>query len=142
MPLVTECAIRVRSTDMDADGIMNNARYFEYFEQARLDHLVRLDIIRRQRQPGEPPRSFTIAETRCRFLAPLRHRDQVTVRAWTGEIRTRSFMLAYEIVRDDGTRVAEGDSAIVWLDAEGRPTALSDAERAALVASAADERAP
>lgn len=138
MPVVTEYPLIVRSTDMDADRIVNNARYFEYFEQARLEHLAALEVVRRPRPPGDPERSFTLAETTCRYRAPLRHRDRATVRAWTHEIRNRSFILAYEIRRDDdGSVVAEGTSAQVWLDEEGRPTPLPDRVRTALEGSMA-----
>lgn len=138
MPRITEWDIWIRSTDVDGDGIVNNARYFEFFEQARLEHMAHLGLIRRPR-PGEADelqRPFTIAETTCRYRAPLRHRDWITVRCWTTEVRTRSFLFAYEIVmRDDGAPVAEGTSAQVWLDAEGRPTAIAEAQRLGLVAS-------
>ncbi len=132
MPRVTEYQLRVRSTDMDADGIVNNARYFEFFEQARLEHLAAIEVIKRPRPPGEPARSFTLAETTCRYRAPLRHRDEVIVRAWTAEVRTRSFILGYDIRRDDDTVAAEGTSAQVWLDEDGRPAELPSAVRDAL----------
>ncbi len=136
MPDITEHDIWVRSTDMDADRIVNNARYFEFFEQGRLEHLRRISVIVRPRPPGEADRSFTIAETTCRYRAPLRHRDVVTVRAWTSEVRNRSFVLAYELVRrEDGVVAAEGSSAQVWLDADGKPAPLPDRVREALVQS-------
>ncbi|MEX2373191.1 MAG: thioesterase family protein [Dehalococcoidia bacterium] len=135
--MITDTEVRVRSTDMDADGIVNNARYFEFFEQGRLEHLVAIGLVQRPRPPGAPARSFTIAETTCRYRAPTRHRDVLRVRTWTQEVRNRSFVLAYEIVRaGDGATVAEGSSAQVWLDAEGRPAALDDSARALLVRSA------
>lgn len=140
MPRITEHRLVVRSTDMDADQIVNNARYFEYFEQVRLEHLVALGIVGRPRQPGRPGRSFTIAETTCRYLAPLRHRDVVVGQAWTSKVGTRSFALAYRLVREsDGTPVADGSSAQVWLDAEGRPTPLPEDIRETLNASLAEE---
>lgn len=126
----------VRSTDIDADQIVNNARYFEYFEQVRLEHLIALGIMSRARPAGAPRRSFTLAETTCRFRAPARYRDQLLLRAWTQQVRTRSFILGYDIVRhDDGALIAEGSSAQVWLDANGTPTPLDDAVRRALEAS-------
>lgn len=137
MPRVTEYQLRVRSTDMDADGIVNNARYFEFFEQARLEHLAALGVVRRPRPAGETARTFTLAETTCRYRAPLRHRDEVVVRAWTAEVRTRSFILGYEIRRDDDTVAAEGSSAQVWLDHDGRPAELPPTVRDALEASRA-----
>lgn len=143
MQQVTECEIRVRSTDMDADQIVNNARYLEYFEQVRLEHLVALGILKRPRPPGLPSRAFTLAETTCRYRAPARHRDLLRARAWTQKLGGRSFVLGYQIVRaDDGSPVAEGSSVQVWLDADGRP-ALPDTDvRAALEASLVQEAAP
>lgn len=136
MRQVTELEIRVRSTDMDADQIVNNARYFEYFEQVRLEHLAALGIITRRPPPARPSRPFTLAETTCRYRAPARHRELLTARAWTQEVGTRSFALGYQIVRsDDGSLVAEGSSAQVWLDAEGRPALLDGDARTALEAS-------
>lgn len=135
---VTACEIRVRSTDMDADGIVNNARYFEYFEQARLEHLIALGIVVRPRPLGDRQRTFTIAETTCRFLAPARHRDRLMARAWTDEVRQRSFVLGYEIVRvDDGARLATGSSAQVWLGDDSKPAYLPPAVREALERSRA-----
>ncbi|MCK9485887.1 MAG: acyl-CoA thioesterase [Dehalococcoidia bacterium] len=133
MPRVTEYRMRVRSTDMDSDRIVNNAHYFEYFQEARLDHLAAIRVTGQPRKPGDGGRTFTLAETTCTYRSPLRHRDDIVVRAWTKEVRNRSFVLGYEIVRQDsGALVAEGSSAQVWLDAEGAPTPLPDAVRQAL----------
>ena len=137
LPRITEIEIRVRSTDIDAQGIMNNAHYFEYFEQARLDHLVDIGVLQHSRPAGESGRGFTIAETTCRFRAPSYHRDLLKVRAWVQEIRNRSFVLAYDMTRaSDSVVVAEGTSALVWLDADNKPTPMDDATRAALEGSA------
>src|SRR5690606_40531837 len=91
-------------------------------------------------------RTFTLAETNCVYRSPLRHLDHIVVRAWTKEVRNRSFILAYEIVRtDSGALVAEGTSAQVWLDEDGKPAPLPDAVRAALEASmepVAEPRSP
>jgi acyl-CoA thioester hydrolase len=136
VPEFTELEIRVRSTDVDAQGIMNNARYFEYFEQARLDHLVALGVLPADRSERGPGRTFTIAETTCRYKAPTYHRDVLRVRAWVQEVRNRSFVLAYDITRQrDTVLVAEGSSALVWLDAENRPTPMDDRVRTTLTRS-------
>lgn len=134
---VTETVIRVRSTDVDSQGIMNNARYFEYFEQARLDHLVAIGLFGAETR-ADRSRSFTLAETTCRYRASTRHRDDLHVRAWTEEVGNRSFKLRYEMVREgDGAVVAEGSSAQVWLDENARPTPLDGPSREKLVNSLA-----
>ncbi len=133
---VTETRIPVRSTDVDADRNVNNALFFIYFEQGRLEHLLRLGVIDRYpHPPGERP-LYTIAETTARFRAPAFYGDVLVVRTRTREVRTRSFLLAYEVFRAaDQTLLCEGSSAQVWLDHEGRPTALPAHARAALLAS-------
>lgn len=137
MPKVTKCDLWVRSTDMDADGVVNNAVYFHYFEQARLEHLMGLGVIPPYRRNRVYPRLFTIAETRCVFRAPLQHRDWITVHCWTSEVRNRSFALAYQIRMRDNPEVlvAEGSSVQVWLDEEGRPAPIPAAVRETLLAS-------
>lgn len=133
---VTETRLSVRSTDVDADRNVNNALFFVYFEQGRLAHLLRLGVINRYpHPPGERP-LYTIAETTARFRAPAFYGDVLVVRTRTREVRTRSFLLAYEVYREaDGTLLCEGSSAQVWLDRDGRPAPLPGHVRAALLAS-------
>jgi acyl-CoA thioester hydrolase len=133
---VTETRISVRSTDVDADRNVNNAVFFVYFEQARLAHLLRLGVIDRYpHPPGERP-LYTIAETTARFRAPAFYGDVLVVQTRTKAVRTRSFLLAYQVYRAaDGTLLCEGSSAQVWLDRDGRPAPLPEHARAALLAS-------
>lgn len=132
----TEIELWIRSTDLDADGIVNNSRFFQFFEQARLEHLIALGVLARPRPPGVSERTFTIAETTCRFLAPLHHRERIMVRASTREVGRRSFVLTYQIRRPgDGSISAEGSSAQVWLGDDGRPATLPEDVRHALTES-------
>ncbi len=133
--LVTELAITVRSTDMDADRNVNNAVFFTYFEQSRLEHLIGLGAIRWPPGPTDRPQ-FALAETSARFRAPAFHRDVLLVRTYTTEVRTRSFSVAFEIERKrDGLLICDGRSAQVWLGEDGRPAALPVGVREALVRS-------
>jgi acyl-CoA thioester hydrolase len=140
-PLVTEILVTVRSTDMDADRNVNNAVFFTYFEQSRLEHLIGLGAIRWPLGPTERPQ-FALAETSARFRAPAYHRDVLAVRTRTVEVRNRSFSLAFEIERvGDGALICDGRSAQVWLGADGRPAVLPDDVREALVRSLGTEAA-
>ncbi|MGE0621284.1 MAG: acyl-CoA thioesterase [Pseudomonadales bacterium] len=123
--MATEWVSQVRSTDIDGDGIVNNARYFEFFEQARLEHIARLGLLRAA--DGQHARRFTIAETTCRYRSPLRFGDWIVVSCRVSGVRVRSFDFVYEIrLRDSGVLAAEGSSAQVWLDTDGRPTPLPE----------------
>jgi acyl-CoA thioester hydrolase len=128
---VTEVEIIVRSTDMDADRNVNNSVYFQYFEQSRLEHLIRFGIVERPRPRDAGSAQFALAQTSAQFRAPAVHRDRLTVSTRTAAIGTKSFTLTYE-VRRDGTLVCEGSSVQVWLDAEGGAAPLPDGVRAAL----------
>lgn len=131
----TTTRVVVRSTDVDTDGYVNNAVYHQYCEQGRLDHLRRLGVV------GEPDADrrlarFTIAENRCRFLAPVYYGDAVTVRTSTVRVGRSSFVLAYTLVReDDDVVVAEAESVQVWLGDDGAATPVPDPARAALTAT-------
>lgn len=135
----TNLAIIVRSTDMDADRNVNNAVYFQYFEQCRLEHLLALGVIRWPPSRGSDPPQFAIAETSARFRAPAVHRDLLTVSARTSGVGNRSFTLVFEVRRGE-TLICEGSSAQVWLDAEGRPAPLPADVRAALERSIIAEK--
>jgi acyl-CoA thioester hydrolase len=134
--LVTTKHIEVRSTDIDGDGIVNNAVFYQYCEQSRLEHLRALGVVPDRR--GERPynRTFTIVETRCRYLAPASFRDVLAVETRTARVGRSSFALSYRILRDrDGTLLAEGESVQVWLGEDARSTPLPDEIRAALEGS-------
>lgn len=123
----TTVEIVVRSTDMDTDRVVNNAVYFNYFEQARLKHLRRLKVFEHPWQDVTALRPFALAATEARYLVPTMYPETLRVTARTRAVRTRRFVLAYEAVRlSDGQRVAEGSSAQVWLDDAGQAAPIPD----------------
>lgn len=132
----TAFRITVRSTDLDAQRHVNNAVYFQYFEQARLEHLKRLGFLPAY-APGDGPRHFiAIVETTCRYTAPAYYSDALLVTVRTREVRQRSFALTYEVRREaDDILVAEGESVQVWLNEHGRAAPLPDVVRQGLEGS-------
>ncbi len=139
--LATTLDVTVRSTDMDADRTVNNAVFFQYFEQSRLEHLLRHGVIDwPPRRDGGAPQ-FALAQTSAQFRASAVHRDVLMVTVHTVSIGTRSFALAYDVRRKaDGVLVCEGSSVQVWLDATGGAATLPAAVRAALMASLETDR--
>jgi len=132
----TTLSITVRSTDLDGLGHVNNAVYFQYFEQARLEHLIRLGFFPQYGRDGASRHRFAIAETTCRYKAPAYYRDVLLVKVSTTEVRQRSFALAYEVRREsDGLLLAEGSSIQVWLDDSDQAAPLPEAFRRALQGS-------
>ena len=76
---VTITRLTVRPADMDADRNVNNAVYFEYFHQSRLEHLARLGVWRPR--GSQDDNLFALAENTCRYLAPSFYGDVLSI--WT-----------------------------------------------------------
>ncbi len=118
--------------EMDALGHVNNAVYFRYFENARIDYLVRIGL-GTAREDGIGP---ILHSTQARFRRPLHHPDT----AWTGARVVEPpaadrFVMEYRIVSDQqGAVVAEGGATVVAFDYTARakadlPPAVADAIR-------------
>ena len=50
----------------------------------------------------------------CQFLAPAFHGDRCEVRSRIARFGGASFMVAHDIVRGDGTTLAQGSEKRVW----------------------------
>ena len=140
-PRDTTIEVAVRSTDMDADRNVNNAVFFQYFEQSRLEHLLRHGVIDwpPRREGGTP--QFALAQTAANFRAPAVHRDVLLVTTRTAAVGGKSWTLTYEVRRHgDDTLICEGSSVQVWLGPDGRAAPLPDDVRAALQRSLAPDR--
>ncbi len=125
--------IDVRSTDVDADGIVNNAVYYQYQEEGRVKMLLGMSLLGEGHKSIDGDRFFTIAENGCRFLAPTRWPSRVVVETRVTEVRSRSFRLEYLIAdAASGEVKSEGYSAQVWLDASGAAVPIPDGARKVL----------
>ncbi|UYM04263.1 acyl-CoA thioesterase [Solicola gregarius] len=90
----------LRWADMDALGHVNNVRYVDYLQEARVD-LLRLHG--RSALGEELAEGIVVVQHDIEFLAPLAYRiEPVTIETWVTEIRAATFTLAYEIFDEDG----------------------------------------
>ena len=131
----------VRWADLDLLGHVNNVRYVDYLQEARLD------LLRAHREASgatgagdDPADGIIVVRHEVTYLAPLGFRFRpVLIECWVTEVRTGSFTMAYEVFdeAEDGTRTvylrATTRLAPFRLD-EARPRRLSEEERAALTA--------
>lgn len=70
----------IRFQDCDPFGHLNNARYLDYFINAREDHLADeydLDIYERQKQSQT---NWVIAKTKIAYISPAYFREKISVR--------------------------------------------------------------
>lgn len=134
-PLLHTTRIPVRWGDQDALGHVNNATYFTYFEQARIESF---DLLL--------PDGWTedsgpiLASIRCDFKRPIVYPATVIVQVYGGEPGRTSFPQSYELSVEGAEEAvyAHAEAALVWVSrATGRPTPLPEALRDALTAPSA-----
>ncbi|WP_436759165.1 acyl-CoA thioesterase [Streptosporangium sp. V21-05] len=102
----------VRFADIDSLGHVNNVRFLDYLEDARLA-LFHVDP---HREGNEPFKGLVVARHEIDYLRPLTFRpDPVRVESWVTEIRPVRFTLAYEI-RDDEEIFVKARSVLVAYD--------------------------
>lgn len=136
---VYECPLRW--ADMDQLAHINNVRYVDYLQEARIDFVRALGL-----EPG-PGEGLVVVRTAVRYAAPLTFRPApVLVSVRVTEVRAATVTLAYEVYDEtpDGPRVYLTGSTVLtpFVFAEQRPRRLSAAERAALAPYLEDDAAP
>lgn len=95
--------------DMDALGHMNNARYFDYFQEARIDWLKGLDI--HLNQAIGP----VVVHVACTFLKPVIYPANITIVSSIIKIGTTSMTIGHQLYQDNNL-MAEGLSKVVWVN--------------------------
>lgn len=107
--------IDIRFADIDALGHVNNAKYFTYFEQARIKFLDDLfgDTIRYE------VNGVIVASAHADFKIPVLFKDKIFVRTWCSRLGKKSFDISYSLFKNnDGKEVemATGLTAMVCFD--------------------------
>ncbi len=104
----------VRWGDMDAFGHVNNTVYFRYFEQARIGYFDKIAVMSYMQEHAIGP---ILAETRCRFKAPLTFPDAIKIGARISELTEHKMVMEYAVWSEQLKRVvAEGDGLIVFVN--------------------------
>lgn len=98
----------VRWADMDAFGHVNNAVYFTYFEQARIDWLRSIGA----------RHGIVLATVGCTFKRAIVYPARIQVRLYAGSPRRSSVDSYYEIsdCADAEVIYTVGHGTIVWFD--------------------------
>lgn len=95
--------------DMDALGHVNNVRYFEYFQQARLEWLESLGL--GMHQTVGP----VVVHVACTFLKPITYPAHLNICSSILNVGNSSATLSHEIFQAD-TLMATGNTKAVWFD--------------------------
>ena len=107
--LVHEKVFSVAWGDMDALGHVNNARYFDYFQEARMDWLRQLNM---SMTGSTGP---VVVHAACTFLKPVVYPATLTLRSRVGHVGRASMLMEHDLYQED-VLMAQGSCKIVWVD--------------------------
>jgi acyl-CoA thioester hydrolase len=122
-----EYTCHVRFSDVDVYGHVNNVKYFEYYQEARIDFL------RSMRSDDEPHLATVVARIDVDYRRPILFRPEpYVVRTWVTRVGTSSYSLSSDI-SDDDTVLSRAQAVLVAFDMNSqRSRPLRDAERQVL----------
>lgn len=136
--------VHVRFSDVDPNQHVNNVKYFEFFQEARVRLITRLTGVHFDDQGGERRSPFgsgmglVVGRTDVDYREPLVLRPETyTLRAWVERVGRSSFVIQGAVV-EDGRVLSRGRTVMVVVDqATGRSTPIPDGDRAVLDAAVA-----
>ncbi len=115
--------IRVRYAETDAMGYLHHAQYFVYFEQGRTELLRQSGV--RYRDMEARGIFYVVARLECRYRAPARYDDLLTLTTTTERTTPVRVDHSYRLMRGD-VLLAEARSTLVSVGREGRPMVLPE----------------
>jgi acyl-CoA thioester hydrolase len=117
MPEPTITTLRVRYAETDQMGVVYHSNYFIWFEMGRVEFLRRLGFEYKQMEIDDDCH-LPVVEATCRYKAPARYDELLTVETRVIAIRSSVIKFAYRLLRFD----AEGTDAPPQLLAEAETT--------------------
>jgi thioesterase-3 len=107
VPVSFELEVKVRPTDLDTNGHVNNARYVEYCQWARWEWLGKLD---------KSKVIFVVVNINLDYRKECGEGETLRVKTDVVEIKERSLTLRHRIVKADGQVAVEGTITVVAVD--------------------------
>jgi acyl-CoA thioester hydrolase len=125
-PTVHRYDCRVRWSDVDTYGHVNNVKYFEYFQEARIAFLSGLA----DGLPTDEASGVVVARIDVDYRRPIVFRTEpFEIRTWVARVGTSSYDLEAEI-RDGDELLSKAHAVVVAFDLQAqRSRKLSSAER-------------
>lgn len=115
--------LRVRFDETDAMGIVHHARYFGFFEIARVEWLRKRGV--RYADWALAGRHLAVVEASCRYLLPARFDDELIVEVTLCELRAASMRFGYVLRRGDAI-LTEAMTRHACVDDKGKLCRLDD----------------
>lgn len=123
--------LRVRFSDLDPYGHVNNVAYFEYYQEARIAAIAAAAGAPYMDESGFPP--MVVAQADIDYVQPILFRHEpYDVDSWITRLGTTS-MVMESVIRDGDTVLSRGRFVLVFVDpATGRSAQPPAAVRATL----------
>ena len=113
--------LEIRYSDLDPQDHVNNARYLNFFEQARIHYLVQLGLFAKGQSFMEI--GIILADAHITFKAPLNFGTEVKVGMRVSRLGNKSMDSEYVVVNaENGEEYARGTSVLVAYDYRTRNT--------------------
>ena len=125
-PRVCETKVRVRYAETDQMGVVYHANYFIWFEVGRVELLRQLGFSYRDMEKNDQC-FIAVVDARCRYKAPARYDDELSVRTQVKNYRDSLIHFGYEIFRvSDGTLLALGETTHIVTDSKMKVAVLPE----------------
>jgi acyl-CoA thioester hydrolase len=130
--------LKVRFSDVDVYGHVNNVKYFEYFQEARIQYVM--DMLADEELEW---REHVVARVDVDYRRPILLRQEpYVVRSWVSHVGTKSFTISGEVrdcVGEDAVTLARSDVVMVTFDRQAQSAApMHEAQRIRLLQALAE----
>ena len=115
MSPVSETRWRVNYSETDQMGVVYHARYLVWLDVARTEHLRRTGVSYAELE--SLGFRLAVGELRIRYRRPARYDDEVRIRCWVREARSRRVVFGYAVDLAGGDLLVTAETAMMVLDA-------------------------
>ena len=116
--------LTVRTYELDQYGVVNNAVYQNYLEQARSEFLAEAGVD--TAQVAGAGRSLALSQISIKYLGPLVSGDAFQIRTSVARLTGVRTVFRQRIIKDStGALILEAEAVAVFLDERGRPMRIS-----------------
>lgn len=125
--------IKIRFSETDMFGHVNNVSAFIYFEEARIEYLKSLDLFKDLQAPKAVP---VVSDLQCDYLRPIYFQNDLKLYVKTVDVGQSSFDLHYLGVNEKDEICLTGRGRMVYVDSvSGKPVKLSEDMKNKLLSS-------